>query len=179
MGEAEADPGAATGCCSCPTSGSAPRRSPTRSAAARSSACRRRPAGASLFRALLEGIAMDGANILKAMLPHLDPGVPERILAIGGITRNELLMRLKATLYGSPVEVLDLPDTTCLGAALLGGLAAGVFTNLDDARAQITVPVRTVAPEAGWNGTQRVQRQAIYAAAYAALRPLHARLLDG
>jgi xylulokinase len=133
-----------------------------------------------LFRALLEGIALDGANILKAMLPHLGAGAaPERIVAIGGITRNELLMRLKATLYGLPVEVLDLPDTTCLGAALLGGLAAGVFADLDDARSRITVPVRVVPPEADWDQPRRLERQAVYAAAYAALRPLHARLLDG
>jgi xylulokinase len=133
-----------------------------------------------LFRALLEGIAMDGANILKAMLPHLGPGAPERILAIGGITRNELLMRLKATAYGAPVAVLELPDTTCLGAALLGGLAAGVFTSLDDARSRIDPPARVVPPEADRDGgPRRLERQAVYAAAYAALRPLHARLLDG
>jgi xylulokinase len=133
-----------------------------------------------LFRALLEGIAMDGANILKAMLPHLGPGVPERILAIGGITRNELLMRLKATAYGAPVAVLELPDTTCLGAALLGGLAAGVFESLDDARSRIDVAMRVVPPEADRDGgPRRLERQAVYAAAYAALRPLHARLLDG
>lgn len=88
-------------------------------------------------------------------------------------------MRLKATSYGAPVAVLELPDTTCLGAALLGGLAAGVFTSLDDARSRIDVPVRVVEPEAGWGEPGRPVRQALYAAAYAALRPLHARLLDG
>jgi xylulokinase len=131
-----------------------------------------------LFRALLEGIALDGANILKAMLRHLGTGVPERILAIGGSTRNPLLMRLKATVYGSPLLALDLPDTTCLGAALLGGIAAGVFRDLGEARAGLEVPARLIAPETGWQEHERLERQAIYAAAYAALRPLHARLLD-
>ena len=75
------------------------------------------------------------------MLRHLgDAGPPSRILAIGGSTRNHLLMRLKATVYGLPLEVLDLPDTTCLGAALLGGLAAGVFADLDEARGGLRVP---------------------------------------
>ena len=46
-------------------------------------------------------------------------------------------MRLKATAYGTPIAVLDLPDTTCLGAALLGGLAAGVFADLADARSRL------------------------------------------
>ena len=132
-----------------------------------------------LFRALLEGIALDGANILKAMQKHLGIDAPERILAIGGSTRNHVLMRLKATAYGTPIAVLDLPDTTCLGAALLGGLAAGVFDDLADARSRLTVPVRLVQQDPGWSEGQRVQRQLIYAAAYSALRPLHARLLDG
>jgi xylulokinase len=103
---------------------------------------------------------------------------PERILAIGGSTRNHLLMRLKATVYGRPLAVLDLPDATCLGAALLGGIAAGVFGGLEEARAGVDVPIRLVSPETNWDEGERRERQAVYAAAYAALRPLHARLID-
>lgn len=131
-----------------------------------------------LFRALLEGIALDGANILRNMLRHLRVEMPEQILCIGGSTRNRLLMRLKAAAYGSPLAVLDLPDTTCLGAALLGGLAAGVHPDLATARAELEVSARTVLPDEGWGEPARQERQAVYAAAYAALRPLHARLLD-
>ena len=87
-----------------------------------------------LFRAVLEGIALDGGNMLKAMLGHLGAGPPERILAIGGSTRNQLLMRLKASVYGAPLAVMDLADTTCLGAALLGGMAAGLFADIEEAR---------------------------------------------
>lgn len=131
-----------------------------------------------MFRAVLEGLALDAANILKTMLRHLDRSAPERILAIGGSTRNELLMRLKATAYGIPVDVLDLPDTTCLGAALLGGIAAGEFVDLADARSRLAVAMRTSEPDPAWGEPQRTQRQMLYTAAYAAMRPLHARLLD-
>ena len=132
-----------------------------------------------LFRALLEGIALDGGNMLKVMLRHLGAGLPERILAIGGSTRNPLLMRLKASVYGAPVAVMDLADTTCLGAALLGGMAAGLFPDIDEARRALRVPVRVVDPDPAWDEGHRQRRQATYAAAYAALRPLHGRLLDG
>ncbi len=132
-----------------------------------------------LFRAVLEGIALDAGNMLKVMLRHLGTAPPDRIVAIGGSTRNALLMRLKASVYGQPMTVMDLPDVTCLGAALLGGLAAGVFPDILTARAGLRLPVRTVMPEAAWTGEHRQRRQTTYAAAYAALRPLHARLLDG
>ena len=118
--------------------------------------------------------------MLKAMLRHLGAaGPPGRVVAIGGSTRNHLLMRLKASVYGLPLEVPELVDTTCLGAALLGGLAGGVFADLDQARGGLRIPARSVEPMPGWDDDHRQRRQATYAAAYAALRPLHARLLDG
>jgi xylulokinase len=132
-----------------------------------------------LFRSVLEGIALDGGNMLKAMRRHLGGSPPERFLVIGGSTRNRLLMRLKASVYGATMGVVDLPDATCLGAALLGGLAAGLFRDLDEARAGLRLTVRSVEPDPRWSDAHRERRQATYAAAYAALRPLHARLLDG
>lgn len=131
-----------------------------------------------MFRALLEGLALDSASILRGMLRHLQAGTPERILAIGGSTRNPLLMRLKADLFQAPLVVLDLPDTTCLGAALLGGLAAGLYPDLDAARAPLAISSTTVPSTGEWSEAGRIERQAIYGAAYAALRPLHGRLLD-
>ncbi len=131
-----------------------------------------------LFRAVLEGIALDGGNMLKTMLRHLGSAPPERILAIGGSTQNRLLMQLKASVFGVPLGVVDLPDATCLGAALLGGLAAGLFRDLDEARAGLRLAVRGIEPDPRWNDRHRERRQTTYAAAYAALRPLHARLLD-
>lgn len=131
-----------------------------------------------MFRALLEGMALDSANILKTMLRHLGGNPPEQILAIGGSTRNQLLMRLKATFFGAPVTVLDLPDATSLGAALLGGVAAGLFADMAEAQARLSVPSRVVLPDADWDEAALTERQMIYAAAYAAMRPLHARLLD-
>ena len=131
-----------------------------------------------LFRAVLEGVALDGAHILDSMLRLLAAPAPHRILAIGGSTRNLLLMRLKASAFGSPLAVLELPDTTCLGAALLGGIAGGVFAGLAQARTALEVPVRNVTPLPEWDERHRSRRLATYAAAYEALRPLHRRLLD-
>jgi ribulose kinase len=77
------------------------------------------------------------------------------------------------------MEVPELADTTCLGAALLGAMAGGVFADLDEARSALRLPMRVVEPMPECDDTHLERRQATYAAAYAAMRPLHARLLDG
>ena len=127
---------------------------------------------------MLEGIALDGANMLDSMLRLLAVNRPERILAIGGSTQNHLLMRAQGCGIRRAAQVLDLPDTTCLGAALLGGIAGGVFADLTEARSLLNVPVRSVRSLPEWDERHRARRLATYAAAYKALRPLHARLLD-
>ena len=62
---------------------------------------------------------------------------------------------MSPTRTGVPLAVLDLPDTTCLGAALLGGIAAGLFADLSEARAGLEVPVRLVEPLPDWEPSAR------------------------
>ncbi len=61
-------------------------------------------------------------------MPGLRP--IERVRAIGGNTRNPLLMQIRASVYDRPILAAEMAEATALGAALLGGLAAGVFPNL-------------------------------------------------
>lgn len=128
-----------------------------------------------LFRAVLEGLALDSAHQVQ-VLEHLGVGTPERVVAIGGGTRNPLLMRLKASLLGRPIETVEMPEATALGAALLGGLAAGVWPSLEAARAGLNDPRAAVAPDTAWTAARRAARIAAYAHAYDAHRAIHARL---
>ena len=135
IAEAERTGGATTASSSCPICGSARRPSPTRSGAAPSWASRRPPSRGVLFRAVLEGIALDGGNMLKAMLPP--PG--QRRAGADPDHRRQHAQSAPDAAQGLGLRprrsaVLDLPDTTCLGAALLGGLAAGLFRDLEEAR---------------------------------------------
>ncbi|HSA80263.1 MAG TPA: FGGY-family carbohydrate kinase, partial [Geminicoccaceae bacterium] len=95
-------------------------------------------------------------------------------------TRNRLLMRIKASVYGRPIALAEMAEATALGAALLGGLAAGVFSDLADALARLPAGEHRVDPEPAWVDRYDAHYRAVYRPAYGALRPLHhaARRLD-
>ena len=75
-----------------------------------------------LVRAALEAAAYQTRDVLEAM-----PGGLELLRADGGMTANAWLMQFQADLLGIPVEVAAEPEQTALGAALLAGLAVGLW----------------------------------------------------
>jgi len=83
-----------------------------------------------LARAALEAIAFQTADILECM--QADAGVALTELRVdGGATRNDLLMQFQADLLGVPVVRAANAESTALGAALLAGLATGVWKDAD------------------------------------------------
>jgi len=128
---------------------------------------------ATLYRAVLEGLAFEARLTLDdlAALPGLQPIV--QIRAIGGNTRNRLLLRIKASVYRRPIVATEMAEATALGAALLGGLAAGLFPDLASALASLAGAAATIPPEPAWVGRYDRHYRAVYRPAYAALRPLH------
>jgi xylulokinase len=130
---------------------------------------------ATLYRAVLEGLAFEARLTLDDLdrLPGLQP--TEQIRAIGGNTRNPLLLRIKASVYGRPLVAAELAEATALGAALLGGLAAGVFPDLASAIAGTAAEKIVVQPETDWTAGYDRHYRRVYRPAYAALRPLRQR----
>ena len=129
---------------------------------------------ATLYRAVLEGLAFEARLTIDdlARLPGLHP--IEQIRAIGGNTRNPLLLRIKASVYRRPIVAAEMAEATALGAALLGGLAAGIFPNLATALAGLTTEnARRPAGDRLESTSYEAQYRAVYRPAYAALRPLH------
>ena len=47
-------------------------------------------------------------------------------------TRSPLWNQIQADVYGRPVQTLKGGESTVLGAALLGGLGAGVFASIEE-----------------------------------------------
>ena len=87
-----------------------------------------------LAYATLEGIACQIADLCKAM--EADLGAPlTRLKVDGGAARNDLLMQMQADLLGQDVIRPELIETTAIGAALLAGLAVGVWSDEAQIRA--------------------------------------------
>ena len=86
-----------------------------------------------IARAALEGIALQNADILKAM--EADSGVALTALKVdGGAAANNLLMQLQADVLDVPIVRPQMLETTALGAGLLAGLATGVWGSQDEAK---------------------------------------------
>ena len=125
-----------------------------------------------LFRALLEGLAFEARNTLEPLLGYTQTPV-DRIFAIGGGTRNRLLMQIKATVLNQPLQVVSMDEATALGAALLGGIGAGVYANLPAALEQVQYTQTPVAPLCDQVAMYDATLLQVHRRLYQALQPLH------
>jgi xylulokinase len=124
-----------------------------------------------LARAVLEGVAFGLRDSLD-LIGEL--GSRPRVGRVsGGGARSQLWLEIVASVLDIPLEVCVVDEGAAFGAALLGGVAAGVFA---DARAAVDACVRatrTVEPRPDW-----VERYAEvlprFRAAYPALRSVTA-----
>jgi xylulokinase len=122
-----------------------------------------------LVRAVLEGVAFglrDSLELLRAI------GVEPRSARVsGGGARSELWLRIVASVLGLPLERTAAEEGAAFGAALLGGVAASVFADVEEA-VSATVRVRdTIEPEPEWIEPYADAYQR-FRSLYPALRPL-------
>ncbi|MBN2284215.1 MAG: glycerol kinase GlpK [Deltaproteobacteria bacterium] len=86
---------------------------------------------AHIARAALEGIALQNAEILKAM--ESDSGRSLLALKVdGGASANDLLMQMQADFLGCRIVRPRMVETTALGAAFLAALGAGIMSDTAD-----------------------------------------------
>jgi xylulokinase len=98
-----------------------------------------------ILKALLDGITYE----MRLNLDHLDTaGVPvQELRAIGGGAKSRTWMQLKANIFNRPVSALNISEAACLGAAMLAGVAAGVYRSLDEATAALVRVTETFTPK--------------------------------
>jgi xylulokinase len=129
-------------------------------------------------RAVLEGLAMESLSTLQPLLAYPQVVAPRSVVAIGGGTRTSLLMRIKASVMNLDYEILEAEEATALGAALLGGIGAGVYASVDEARGAMRYGVRAVAPSPEEVPMYASIYRDVYRRIYPAIAPLSQVISD-
>ena len=99
---------------------------------------------AHIVRAVLEGVAERGADLVEAA--ELDCSLSLDALRVdGGMASNSVFVQALADASQKPVEVAPVAEATALGAGFLAGLAVGTWSSWDEIAATWT-PARAVEP---------------------------------
>jgi xylulokinase len=124
-----------------------------------------------LVRALLEGVAYGLRDSLE-LLAELGVGA-SAARASGGGARSRLWLRIVASVLDLPIELTQVEEGAAYGAALLAGVAAGVFADVDEAVAAGVKVREVIEPDPAWRDVYQDGYRR-FRALYPALRPLEA-----
>jgi len=127
-----------------------------------------------LLRAMIEGLDYQLKDIVLSMQQGVASPM-EKMVAVGGGTRNEFWMQNKADVLGQPLEVPDVDEATSLGAAMIAGIGVGCYQNEQDAYQRVYRPGRVYQPDPVC--ADRYQRLFVcYQQLYQTLAPVHHQL---
>lgn len=97
-------------------------------------------------RAVLEGVAY---SLQDTFTLFAELGIPVSAVRLGGGgARGPLWRRIQAGIYGQTVEVLTAEEGGAFGSALLAGVGAGHWANLDEACGQAIEVAKRIEPDA-------------------------------
>jgi xylulokinase len=106
-----------------------------------------RTSRALIYRGILEGLAAELA-LNTNILALLTQCPFDEIRIFGGGAKSALGLELRASSTGRAMRELQTGEASCLGAAMLAGLGAGVFKNPDEAVARLAHFGDAIPPDA-------------------------------
>jgi xylulokinase len=121
-------------------------------------------------RAVLEGCA----HAMRDVVDRLDSmGVPtDKIVLVGGGARSEVWARIRADLTGRPVEMSRMVDTSPIGGAILGAVAAGIFPDVESAASLIDRQSTLIEPNPA-NKEAHDKAYTAYRELFESLKPMY------
>ncbi|MDD3925363.1 MAG: xylulokinase [bacterium] len=128
---------------------------------------------AEMSRSVLEGVAYGLRDSLD-MIRDMNIPVNE-IRASGGGARSLMWRQIQADINGVDMTVINAVDGAALGAALLAGVGAGVFTDVAEACSHSIEIVGRTAPDAA-RSTVYENYYSVYRRLYPALKEIYADL---
>ena len=120
-----------------------------------------------LVRAVLEGVAYglrDSLDLVASI-----GGTPDVGRVSGGGASSELWLRILASVLELPLQRMEVEEGAAFGAALLGGVAGGVFATVEEAIEACVRPGAIIEPVAEWVEPYSTGRER-FAALYPALK---------
>jgi xylulokinase len=125
-----------------------------------------------MVRAVLEGVSFglrDSFELLRGL------GVEARSARVsGGGARSPVWLRIVASVLGLPLETTAVEEGSAFGAALLGGVAGGMFDDVHEAVARCVRIGTAIEPDIS-QGAAYDDLYGRYRALYPALEPLEER----
>ena len=98
-----------------------------------------------MTRAVMEGVIFSLRDSLEIMR---DLGVPiEDVRATGGGARSGLWRQLQADIYATPIHRTVADEGPAYGAALLAGVASGVYSSVDEATSVVELRNELTEPD--------------------------------
>lgn len=127
-----------------------------------------------IYRALLEGIALEQAVATRAVL-QATGGTVEQFVAIGGGAASRVWCQIVADICDRPVVRATTQEASSLGAGIAAAVGAGWYEDFASAAAAMTQGGETLLPTVAERGFH-AELLAVYSDLYPALRPLYPRL---
>lgn len=128
-----------------------------------------------LTRAVMEGVVLSLRDCLDLMVAR---GVRISELRVtGGGSRHPLWRRLQADAYGLPVRRPVADQGPAYGAALLAGVAGGVFADVEEAARVVAMEPGELAPDPATSGRYETSLE-LYRSLYPATHETMRRLAD-
>lgn len=127
-----------------------------------------------ILRAIFEGLDYQFLEIISAMESQMGIST-DNVVAVGGAIHNKFWMQNKADVIGRPVNVPAIEEATPLGAAILAGIGAGVYKDVEDAYDHVKKPSEIYEPDTKLTG-QYAEWYEIYKELYPTLKSLNHKL---
>ncbi len=126
-----------------------------------------------LVRAIMEGVSF---ALKDSLAIFAELGIPvQTVICSGGAARSEVWSQIQADIYETPVTILAQQEHSVYGAALLAGIAGGIFKGGADLE-QLQRPVqRQFVPNPEHTALYR-RHYAIYRSLYPSLKEAYAKL---
>jgi xylulokinase len=130
---------------------------------------------AHMTRAVMEGVVFSLRDSLEIMRELKVP--VEQVRATGGGARSLLWRQLQADIYGLPIHRTTSEEGPAYGAALLSGVAAGAYGDVEEATSVVALREEASEPDRE-NAKVYEELYGIYRSLYPATREAMGRLTD-